>query len=364
MMNYSLSCLSSKHLKTPLFNDYCAFSRYTLSINKFFSCFSSSSVLNLQRSCIVSNSCFKKILNSAILINNNKFINNAIDTVISGVFFQDMLSGDGGAVVSLNKNNNLEIIKCYFIRCSASNGGAIFCECNETLIRMTCFEGCFASNIGQAIYSTSNQISLTLITTLMCSPSFKMGYMCAIHTYCPIVCFSNLNESYNYLSHHTGCFRIGSTTRTNVSFFQLFECLSSLGATLNFQHDPSEYCTLRYGNVINCPVRTTYYLIWFDSGHEKGIFEYTSFINTTGAQLIHGHITGGTPSFKYCVFDMSENCIAGCYYHSCGFQQTYYQSLGYLLNTGNCFGNYQENTQRYIITRNIKVFASVFIYMF
>jgi len=250
------------------------------------------------------------------------------------VFESKTTSGDGGAILVSSSVSVFECSQCEFFACSAYNGGAVCSYSTNSSMLRVCFHSCRGTYMGQAYNIESNYFYSELVTTILCSGRSSPGEYSSLRIINSRVECKNLNMSNNYVGKHVpGIFC--SSNKDQEYLYVSFDSLDSTEtATIDFQQDAKK-CNLKYGNIINCPVRAKYSLIFTNSIYSLSFYSFVCYNNTGGSYFFGNY--GGPPTFNDSFFDVSGAVLANCVMNNCLFGEKRDPISIDPLNTGRCY---------------------------
>jgi len=269
---------------------------------------------------------------------------STVHTVIDSSFISLSINSIGGAIYCTESYSKLLVNRCLFQMCSASNGGSIYCSSPSFEVENSCFLKSVATTWGQALFSKKCVYNLVYNSFSMSSYLENSGDYCTVELETGSGNISNINASKNYVSTHTPAIRFMGTGSILLSYFTYYLNDSPLGATLNFQKSTT-ICEVKYGNVIQCPIRASTGLIRVNDGNKNAAFFYVNFISNTGHTLICVVGTNSiAPSYTNCVFSNPISIIGSSVNTNCIFDTIGQQYTFQFERTGICYTDTKINT--------------------
>jgi len=233
------------------------------------------------------------------------------------VFQSKTSSGDGGAIYVSADYGVFDCSNCLFRNCYCVSGGGLYSLASESIISKCCFDSCVGSYRGQSFYVLGNVFNCCQVSIFKCSYYENSGSFTSYDIFKFLTYVSNMNCSHCYVSRHVSGLYIDSVHNQYFDYINIDSCDSPECATFDFLGNPL-VCDLKFGNVINCPIRIPTYGIIFTFYRSVTVFYDYVFFNNTGYSYC-GSIGGPPPSFYRTCFDCHSNNIGSANLYSCSF---------------------------------------------
>jgi len=240
------------------------------------------------------------------------------NAVFKDVVFQSKTStGDGGAIYVSADYGVLDCSNCLFRNCSCVSGGGLYSLATKSIVNKCCFDSCVGSLRGQSFYVLGSVFNCSQVNIFKCSYYQNSGRFTSYDIFNALTYVSNLNCSHCYVSVHVSGLFINSAQNQYFDYINIDSCDSPECATLDFQGNPS-VCDLKFGNVINCPIRLASYGLIFTYYRSVTVFyDYVFFNNTGYSYCVQSG--GSVPSFYRTCFDCQSSNINSAALYSCSF---------------------------------------------
>ena len=177
---------------------------------------------------------FDHFLSSAVLLDSENFVKQIFNTTIdiyetsanfsNCLFYNCFSSQSPGGAIDLSyydeSHISISIDKCSFYNCSSdSQGGAVFCDCENASVTSSCFENCYSLyESGQALQIRTEILSyLYLVSATNC----KGGDRSTIYSYGGSQSVLNINITNNELTSLYSAFTSEESDNLDIRFLDI-----------------------------------------------------------------------------------------------------------------------------------------------